>query len=234
MTPELSFAIKTEPQCIINGQMPKARKRGKHTVQVTKCYGPISEGKWQGSPLLFTISPSLALLQTAPAWPLQSQSLVSALQLPELPADLYSTPSCELMTISGSFCPQVHLMQLDLVKSALSLCKCSSTRSQQKVLSTQHQLARMDGRESEKNLCLCESIRASKSMALHQQWNIANLQAILQSGDVSRNTNASANTGFHFCTSTCILYWQKMLRQDICHKARQPGTGTGENLQSSL
>lgn len=160
-------------------------------------------------------------------------SLVSALQLPEPAVEKPSTPSCDLMTVSGNFSPQVHLIQLDLVNSALRLCKRSSTRSQQ-VLSTQPQLARMDGRESEKNLFLCENIRTSKSMALHQQWNIASLQAVLQSGDVSRNTNASANTGFRLCTSTCTLYRQKMLRQEICHEARQAGTGTGESLQSSL
>lgn len=135
--------------------------------------------------------------------------LGSALQLPEPAVEKPSTPSYDLMTVSGNFSPQVHLVQPDLVNSALRLCKRSSTRSQQEVLSTQPQLARMDGRESEKNLFLCENIRASKSMALHQQWNIANLQAVLQSGDVSRNTNASANTAqvhVYFIARKC---WDK-------------------------
>lgn len=96
--------------------------------------------------------------------------------------------------------PKFHSLSLTLCTPTLSVSKQSYTRS------TQLWLAKMGGGESEKNIFLCESIRARKFKTLHQQWNIANLQAMLQSGDESQNANASANTEFNLCTNTRILY----------------------------
>lgn len=122
---------------------------------------------------------------------------------------------------------QVHLFQLDSVKSTLSLCKHPSTRNHHRGCAHSHNCK--DGWERVREGFFSLWKYQGKFKALHPQWNIADLQAVIQSGDESQNTHASAKAGFHFCTSTCKLYWQKKQRQGICHKAGWSGTWTGEN-----
>lgn len=152
----------------------------------------------------------VAFLHMATAWPLQSQSLVSACQLPEPAVQKSSWLVMHLFLICwpcGAITAQVHLLQCDSVKSTLSLHKPPITSSHHGGCA--HSRNGKDGWERVREEFVSLWNYQSKFKALHQQWNTADLQAVIQSGDESQNTNASAKPGFHFCTSTRTLYWQK-------------------------
>lgn len=110
-----------------------------------------------------------ASLHMATAWPLQSQSLVSAFQLPEPAVEKSSWLVTYLFLICWpcwAITAQVHLFQFDSVKSTLSLCKPSPTRNYQGGCA--HRMQGWIG-ESQKNLFLCENIRASLRLCINSE-----------------------------------------------------------------
>lgn len=110
----------------------------------------------------------LASLHVATAWPLQSQSLVSAFQLPEPAVEKSSwlvTFIFELLAMLSNYCPSSPL-SIDSVKSTLSLCKPPSTRNYQGGCA--HRMQGWMG-ESQKNLFLCENVRASLRLCINSE-----------------------------------------------------------------
>lgn len=146
----------------------------------------------------------------ATAWPLQSQSLVSALQLPEPAVEksswLITYLFFDLLPMLGNYCPSSP-PSVWLCDEHPKLVQAPCTRNHQGGGAHSHNCK--DGWERVREEFFSLWKHQSKFKALHQQWNSADLQAVIQSDDESQNTNASAKAGFNFCTSRCILYWQK-------------------------
>lgn len=120
--------------------------------------------------------------------------------------EIQLTCNIVIFDLLGNYC-QVHLFQSDSVKSTLSSSKPPSTRNNQGGCAHSHNCKDGWDRVREEFVSLWKY--QSKFKSLHQQWNTADLQAVIQSGDESQNTKPSSKAGLHFCTSTCILYWQK-------------------------
>lgn len=101
----------------------------------------------------------LASLHMATAWPLQSQSLVSAFQLPEPAVEKSSWLVTYLVLICWpcwAITAQVQLFQFDSVKSTLSLCKPPSTRNYQGGYAHSHN--GKDGWERVRRICFSVKI----------------------------------------------------------------------------